>query len=64
MIAWASNAFVLDLKDRARLSGNLRWAASMVSAIPASRLDYPRRYDVLDGVVDAILACVREEAAG
>lgn len=64
VIAWASNAFVLDLKDRARLSGNLRWAASMVSAIPASRLDYPRRYDVLDDVVDAILACVRREAAG
>lgn len=56
VIAWASNAFILDLKDRARLTDNLRWAAEMVSAIPAHRLDYPRRYDVLDAVVDAVLA--------
>lgn len=63
VIGWAANAFVLDLKDRSRLSANLRWAAAMAASTPALRLDYPRRYEDLDGVVDAILTEVRGAAA-
>lgn len=60
VIGWASNRFVLDIKDRERLGMNLRWASRMVGGIPASLLDYPRRYDALDAVVAAIVA----DAAG
>lgn len=56
VIGWASNRFVLDIKDRNRLGANLRWAARMVAGIPASLLDYPRRYDALDEVVAAVVA--------
>lgn len=56
VIGWASNRFVLDIKDRNRLAANLRWAARMVAGIPASLLDYPRRYDALDAVVAAVVA--------
>lgn len=56
VLAWASNGFILDIKDRERLAANLRWAARMVASIPARRLEYPRRYERLDEVVAAVLA--------
>lgn len=56
VLGWASNGFILDIKDRERLAGNLRWAARMVASIPARRLEYPRRYERLDEVLDAVLA--------
>lgn len=58
VIGWASNRFLLDIKDRQQLAENLRWAARTVAHIPACRLDYPRRYDALDAVVAAVLADV------
>lgn len=61
VIGWASNRFVLDIKDRGRLAANLRWAARMVAGIPASLLDYPRRYDALDAVVSAVVADATRE---
>lgn len=60
VIGWASNRFVLDIKDRQLLAANLRWAAHRVADIPACLLDYPRRYDALDDVVAAVVA----DAAG
>lgn len=62
VIGWASNRFVLDIKDRQRLASNLGWAARAVAHIPASRLDYPRRYDALDAVVAAVVADVTRAA--
>lgn len=56
VLGWASNGFILDIKDRERLAANLRWAARMVASIPARRLEYPRRYERLDEVLDAVLA--------
>lgn len=62
VIGWASNRFVLDLKDRQRLAANLGWAARVVAHIPACRLDYPRRYDALGHVVAAVVADVTGRA--
>lgn len=60
LIGWTANAFVLDIKNPDVLKGNLAAAARLVREVPMRRLDYPRRYDALDSVVDAVLA----DAAG
>lgn len=56
LIGWAANAFVLDLKNPDVLRRNLVAGARLVSEVPMRRLDYPRRYDALDAVVDAVLS--------
>lgn len=58
LIGWAANAFVLDLKNPDVLRRNLVAGARLVQEVPMRRLDYPRRYDALDSVVDAVLADV------
>ena len=58
LIGWASNAFVLDLKNPDVLRRNLAAGARLVGEIPMRQLDYPRRYDALDSVVAAVLADV------
>jgi len=58
LIGWTANAFVLDIKNPEVLKRNLGAAARLVREVPMRRLDYPRRYDVLDDVVDAVLADV------
>jgi len=58
LIGWTANAFVLDIKNPEVLKRNLAAAARLVREIPMRRLDYPRRYELLDEVVDAVLADV------
>lgn len=60
LIGWTANAFVLDIKNPEVLRRNLAAAARLVREVPMRRLDYPRRYDALDAVVEALLA----DAAG
>ena len=60
LIGLTANAFVLDIKDPAVLKRNLQAHARLVREVPVRRLDYPRRYDVLDSVVDAVLADVAD----
>ncbi len=54
--AWTSNAFVLDIKSAVTLKRNLALASRLSVTVPARRLDYPRRYERLNDVVDLILA--------
>lgn len=58
LIGWTANAFVLDIKNPDVLRRNLAAAARLVREVPMRRLDYPRRYELLDDVVDAVLADV------
>ena len=58
LIGWTANAFVLDIKNPEVLRRNLRAGARLVGEVPMRRLDYPRRYDVLPAVVEAVLADV------
>jgi len=58
LLGWTANAFVLDIKNPDVLKRNLAAAARLVREVPMRRLDYPRRYEVLDDVVDAVLADV------
>lgn len=56
LIGWAANAFVLDLKNPDVQRRNLLAGARLVREVPMRRLDYPRRYEALESVVDAVLA--------
>ncbi len=56
LMGLTANAFVLDIKNPEVLRRNLQAHARLVREIAIRRLDYPRRYDVLDSVVDAVLA--------
>lgn len=58
LMGWTANAFVLDIKNPDVARRNLTAAARLVREIPMQRLDYPRRYDLLDAVVDRVLADV------
>ena len=58
LIGLTANAFVLDIKNPDVLKRNLQAHARLVREVPVRRLDYPRRYDVLDSVVDAVLVDV------
>ncbi len=58
LIGWTANAFVLDIKNPEVLRRNLAAGARLVREAPMRQLDYPRRYEVLDDVVDAVLADV------
>lgn len=58
LIGLTANAFVLDIKNPEVLKRNLKAGARLVGEVPMRRLDYPRRYDVLPAVVEAVLADV------
>ena len=58
LIGLTANAFVLDIKNPEVLQRNLAAAARLVREVPMRRLDYPRRYELLDDVVDTVLADV------
>lgn len=53
-------SFVVDLRDRARMSGLLAFHAALASRVPCFSLGYPRRYDALPGVI----ARLRAHASG
>lgn len=56
------HAFILDIEDRARM--RLQWdqLGALAEAVPCFALDYPRRYDALPGVLEAILDHARSGA--
>ena len=64
LIGLTANAFVLDIKNPEVLKRNLAAAARLVREVSMRRLDYPRRYEMLPSVVDAVLADVASAVAG
>jgi hypothetical protein len=58
-MAWTSNAFLLDIKSPEVLRRNFSAAARLAGQVPARRLEYPRRYEMLDALVAGIAADVR-----
>lgn len=55
-MAWTSNAFLLDIKSPSVLRRNFSAAGRWASLVPGRRLEYPRRYEVLDALVAAVVA--------
>ncbi|MEP6867917.1 MAG: hypothetical protein ABJA20_05330 [Novosphingobium sp.] len=57
--AFMQHAFVLDVEDRPRMRTHFNQMARLAEAVECFTLDYPRRYDDLRGVRDAILTHAR-----
>lgn len=53
--ALMQHSFILDVEDKARLRGLFGRLALLAEAVPCFALDYPRRYDALPSVLDAII---------
>lgn len=54
-MAWTANGFVMDMKSPQTLRRNLARAGRLATAIPVYKLEYPRRYEVLDAVVRQVV---------
>lgn len=53
--AWIANSFLLDPTDRALLAQHFDWTHTVSQRVPTFTLDYPRRYDMLPAVREAIM---------
>ncbi len=54
------HAFVLDVDDRARVRDHFGRLAELAEAIPLFTLDYPRKYEDLHSVIEAVLDHARK----
>ena len=59
LIAWAGHSFLLDVEDQSLIAGHFDRVAALANSVPCFALDYPRRYDALPKVLDAIRGHVR-----
>lgn len=56
MIAWAKHSFLLDVEDRSLISGHFHRIAALAKSLACYELDYPRRFEDLNRVMDAVEA--------
>lgn len=56
LVAWSRHSFVLDVEDRALVSTHFDQTAALADHVVCYELDYPRRYEGLDDLVEAIVA--------
>jgi hypothetical protein len=54
LIEWAKNSFLLDVDDKSLVGAHFGRIALLANNVPCYRLDYPRRYEELSRVVDAL----------
>jgi hypothetical protein len=55
VLAWVKHSFLLDVEDRAMLAPHFDWVAELANRLPCYHLDYPRRFEDLPRVREAIL---------
>ncbi len=60
LMEWVRLSFLLDVEEKPGLASHFEGLARLVRQTVHFRLDYPRRYDVLNDVRDAVLGHVRE----
>ena len=53
-MAWVSNSFLLDIKDKDLLARHFDWTHRIANQLPTFSLDYPRDYGMLPQVRDAV----------
>ena len=53
-MAWLENSFLLDIEDRELLAQHCDWTHRISGTVPTYSLDYPRDYDILPHVRDAV----------
>lgn len=56
MLEWVKHSFLLDIEEKPRLSSHFRQVAALARVPMHYRLDFPRRYEDLARVREAILA--------
>jgi len=61
MMAWVGNSFLLDPKERALLASHFQQVAGLVNGVRCYWLDYPRRFEELPSVRQAIVEHLQEE---
>src|SRR3954452_16633668 len=54
LIEWAKNSFLLDVEDRSLIGAHFDRLAVLANTLPCYRLDYPRRYEDLSRIRDAL----------
>jgi hypothetical protein len=59
LIEWAKNSFLLDIEDKALIAGHFDRIVALANRMPAFVLDYPRRYDHLQDVLEAVRVHVK-----
>lgn len=55
-MAWVQHAFLLEFRDKLVLSNHFDRTAALAQEIPLYRLDYPRRFELLDELIDRLAA--------
>lgn len=63
MMAWVMHSFLLDPAERPALAAHFERVAALANRVDCFRLDYPRRFDALAGVRQAIVDHLQEEGA-
>jgi hypothetical protein len=53
--AMLQHAFILDIEDRVRMRLQWRQMGELAERVPCFALDYPRRYDALPAVLEAVI---------
>ncbi len=61
MMAWVMHSFLLDPAERPALAAHFERVAALANRVACYRLDYPRRFDALAGVRQAIVEHLRQE---
>lgn len=55
LIYWAKHAFLLDVEDRSLLTTHFERLASLANSVRCFHLDYPRNFDELPNILDAVI---------
>ena len=61
LLAWAKHSFLLDVEDRDLISAHFDRIATLANHLVCYDLDYPRLYDDLDRLLEAVVAHATSE---
>ena len=61
LLAWAKHSFLLDIEDRDLISTHFDQIATLANHLACYNLDYPRLYDDLDRLLEAVVAHATSE---
>ena len=56
LLAWARHSFLLDVEDRTLISAHFDGIATLANHLVCYNLDYPRRYNDLKHLLEAVVA--------
>ena len=54
LVEWAKSSFLLDIEDKAQIASHFHRIVALANRMPAFALDYPRRFEHLQRVLEAV----------